>query len=51
MMFNRDTKKVKIEIWVETREQAETISDALQDAENEEVLDFAFDFSIHDDYE
>jgi hypothetical protein len=50
-MFRRDERKVKIEIWVEDREQAEAIADALQDAENEEKLDFAFDFSIYEDYE
>ena len=50
-MSNEDTKKVRIEIWVEDREQAETISEVLQNAEVEGEIDFAFGFAIHDDFE
>lgn len=46
-----DNRKVKIEIWVENRDQAEEISEVLQNAEFEGDLDFAFDFAIHEDYE
>lgn len=50
MFYEHDQNKVRIEIWVETREQAEQISEVLGDAEVEGELDFAYDFRIHEDF-
>ena len=49
-MFNRDDKKVKVEIWVESREQAEIVIDVIGDAEGDEI-DFDMGVQIFDDYE
>ena len=49
-MFNRDEKKVKVEIWVESREEAEIVVDVIGDAEGEEI-DFSMGVQIFDDFE
>jgi hypothetical protein len=49
-MFNKDEKKVKIEIWVESRAEAEIVVDVIGDAEGEEI-DFAMGVQIFDDFE
>jgi len=49
-MSTRDTRRVKVEIWVETRDEAEAVIEAVEDAENAEMIE-GYDATIYENYE